>query len=148
MKKFYFLFSIFFILNSCRQVSESSDNATLVGVWQPTHIRASGTYNGIPFVQNEDTNACQLQSRVTYNTDFSGHENAYDDASGNCELTKNRDYNYVYDKTTKTLTHNYTLGGSNSVQVIELTSITLIVRTQKIVNGVLADLEITNVRVK
>lgn len=147
-KKIFILFLIFGFIFSCKREFEYNENAKIEGVWQPTRVRASGTYLGFPFVKTEDTNPCQRQSRVTYKADFTGTEMAYDDESGTCDNVINRTFTYQFDTSSKSLKHIYSDGNTKTVEVLSLTSNTLIIKTKKEINGVMADLEITNTKVQ
>lgn len=147
-KKIFILFLIFGFIFSCKREFEYNENAKIEGFWQSTSVRASGTYLGFPFVKTEDTNTCQRQSRVTYKVDFIGTEMAYDDESGTCDNVINRTFTYQFDTSSKSLKHIYSDGSTKTVEVLSLTSNTLIIKTKKEINGVMADLEITNTKVQ
>lgn len=137
-----------FVAISCKREFEYDVNASIIGVWQPTKVRASGTYLGLPFVKTEDTNDCQRQSRVTYKADFTGVELAYDNESGTCDNVLNRTFTYQYDANTKSLKHIYSDGSSKTVEVLSITSNALVIKTKKEISGIMADLEITSTKLQ
>lgn len=143
-KKNFILFLIFGFIFSCKIEFEYNENAKIEGVWQPIRVRTSGTYLGFPFVKVEDTNTCQGQSRVIYKADFTGT----DDESGTCDNVINRTFTYQFDTSSKSLKHIYSDGNTKTVEVLSLTSNTLVIKTKKKINGVMADLEITNTKVQ
>lgn len=147
IKMLGFLLLGFFVLFSCKREFEYDENASIDGVWQPMKVRASGTYLGFPFVKYEDANDCQKQSRVTYKADFTGAELAYDNETGTCQNVINRTFTYQFDAKSKSLSHIYNDGSSKTVEVLSITSNTLVIKTKKEINGVMADLEITNTKV-
>lgn len=144
--KILILLSTFFLLFSCRDYKYDV-NASIVGNWQPVKAKATTYVLGIAVSQTQDMNACQQQSRMIYNDDLSATEIRYDDATGTCEMTLKRDFKYIYNRATKSLLHTFQDGSTKPAEVILLTSSTLIVKGQKIIDGKTYDVEVTNVKV-
>ena len=133
-RNFGILMLILFLFSSCKREFEYDENATVEGNWQPIKVRASGTYLGLPFVKYEDANDCQKQSKASYNSDKTCLEIAYDDASGSCQNILNRKFTYQFDTKSKSLKHIYEDGSSKTVEVLSITSNTLIIKTKNILN--------------
>lgn len=150
MKNFqhlFLLFFAFFLANSCKNY-EYDVNANIVGTWQPIKAKATTSFLGYPVSQTQNMDACQLQSRMIYKSDLSAKEIRYDDSAGTCEKTLERNFTYTYDSFSGSLLHTFQDGSTKPAEVIMLTSTTLIVKGQKIIDGKLYDVEVTSNRLK
>lgn len=139
-----FVFSVLF--NSCQRYLEFDPNASIVGTWQPIKATAKKYVNGIEISKTEDLNVCQQKSRMIYNQDLSAKEIRYDDTSGTCTKTLERDFIYTYDSDSQNLIHTFSDGSVKDAIVISINEKTLIVKGKKEINGEIYDVEVTNIK--
>ena len=97
-----FVFSLF-----VQRDYEYDKNASIIGSWKPIKATAYKTVAGFTVSQSEDMNACQQQSKMTYHSDGTAIEMRFDDATGNCEKTLERNFTYTFNSSQKSLVHTF-----------------------------------------
>lgn len=103
-----FLWSVLFLtLFSCKRDYEYDENASIIGSWKPIKATAYKTVAGFTVSQSEDMNACQQESKMTYHSDGTATEIRFDDATGNCEKTLERNFTYTFNSSQKCLVHTF-----------------------------------------
>lgn len=146
--KYFILFSIFvFTIFSCKRDYEYEENASIIGSWKPIKATAYKTVAGFTVSQSEDMNACQQQSKMTYRADGTATEVRFDNVSGNCEKTLDRNFTYTFNSSQKSLVHNFQDGSVKNAEVVSITSQKLIVKGKKEIDGEIYDVEVTNTKV-
>lgn len=146
--KYFILFSIFvFTIFSCKRDYEYEENASIIGSWKPIKATAYKTVAGFTVSQSEEMNACQQQSKMTYRADGTATEVRFDNVSGNCEKTLDRNFTYTFNSSQKSLVHNFQDGSIKNAEVVSITSQKLIVKGKKEIDGEIYDVEVTNTKV-
>ena len=92
-------------------------------------------------------NACQQQSKMTYRADGTATEVRFDNVSGNCEKTLERNFTYIFNSSQKSLVHTFQDGNIKNAEVVSITSQKLIVKGKKEINGEMYDVEVTNIKI-
>ena len=92
-------------------------------------------------------NACQQQSKMTYHSDGTATEVRFDNVSGNCEKTLDRNFTYTFNSSQKSLVHTFQDGSIKNAEVVSITSQKLIVKGNKEINGEMYDVGVTNIKI-
>lgn len=131
---------------SCKRDEEYDMNAKVEGTWKPIKYTVYDVIGGIRVSKSEDATACQQQSKMIYKTDLTATEIRYDEVAGICEKTLERNLTYSYKPNNKNLIHTFSDGSTKAVEVVSITSTTLIVKGKKDIGGTLYDVEVTSVK--
>ena len=127
MKKIFSLslvlfFAAIFVM-SCRK--DNDPQPTVVGVWQPVSVKATGTFNGQTLSETTVMNDCQKKSRITFKADNSGVNTIWNDDNGTCTQQQDLNFTYSYNSSNKTLaitsggnTQNGTVSTLNNSQMV------------------------------
>lgn len=143
-----FLWSFLFLtLFSCKRDYEYDENASIIGSWKPIKATAYKTVAGFTVSQSEDMNACQQQSKMTYRADGTATEVRFDNVSGNCEKTLERNFTYTFNSIQRSLVHTFQDGSIKNAEVVSITSQKLIVKGKKEINGEMYDVEVINTKI-
>lgn len=114
-------------ITSCKD-DDNDVQTTIVGVWQPTSVKISGTYNGQSFSETITANECQLKSRSTFRSDGTGNSVIWNDDSGTCTQQADQNFTYTYDANTKII--SITSNGSTTSGTVSTLSDTKLVYQQ------------------